>query len=271
MKGTSMPITQRFTLILTLMLCAAASAPAQEAAKLFIDGKPVTAADLPSHDPMNAACDGAWRDVHAAALEGRRLGATLSAPAGRGRLLCLIGALGTIQHGDSDGYNRWMIIEKTSILLGVYGPEAFDFFAQQMDAQEASVQTAIRMALLDVGQPEAFSRYFAFRRERLARGEEWNRENTTSPTLFDNLIAKGACAALICSSRTSETLRIVSENLDIVQMELEGALRAALSERITSRTESNALHASAQRVLEMVERVRRGEVAIGRAAAAQSN
>jgi len=157
-----------------------------------------------------------------------------------------------------------MAIVATGILVDAWGEQSYDFFAAQLDRQPVRVSRGISDVLMGHGHPDAFRRYFRIRRERLARSEAWNRQNPDTPGVFQSLLETGRCAMPLCSSRIDETLRIITENLDVIDLELAGSESIAGDATApASLGDAARLRANARSLRELVKQIEHGTSRIG--------
>jgi hypothetical protein len=216
-------------------------------------------------DPLRGACSGAWNEVMDAIYAFR----TLDSIQTRGvqqKATCLLQAISTTTFDVRDSkWDAYLAAENVRFLVGAYGPEGYDFFAAQIPLQQGRVGAALTGVLVQHGQPEAVARYFAQRREQLARGEQAT-DSRAFATRYRPLLERGECSEPLCSSRMAETLRVVRENLAVVQHDLETVAsltsRAGATEQEIKDLETR--RADARDLLEVVGRVRRGEASIGK-------
>ena len=214
---------------------------------------------------LESACDGAWLQVQATVTTLSHMPKNALDRAERVRVSCLLDAIGKATFDADPQMNDVYTHSAVSTLVGVYGPEGYDFFASEYPRQQsARVQRALDAALFGRGHPDAYRRYFEARRSRDARHES-STSVAASPAVWSPVIEHGTCSKELCSSRIEETLQLVRKNLDIVDADL------ALSESVeSSSSSSEALEAaettrsSARHLREMIGRIRRGEVVMGR-------
>lgn len=213
---------------------------------------PAFAQTRPVPGPLNGVCGGAWNEVNDAIMSLRRLRGIETRQV-QEKVTCLLAAISTARFDAHD--RRWsdfLAGEDIHLLVGVYGPEGYDFFASQIPIQADLVRRALTGTLMLHGHPDAVVAYFASRRAGREKPDEGLRAVGAS-TLFGSLIERGECAEPICSKRVNETLRIVSENLDVVESDLLKASEAPSPEQ----------RQRASDLLQIVQRVRRGEATVG--------
>ena len=239
-----------------LLLTLATAATADDKILLGVPNAPVDG----RHDPLWNVCDGAWREVQTASSEGRLLAASLRSESGRARMRCLLGAINDLRTANGAAYDRAAAAMRVELLVGVAGADGLDFFADQVDSQPPVVAATLNSTLLRRGHPEAFRRYFNFRREKLARGETWPRDNAATPSIFADLIGRGRCAMPTCSAQLPQTLALIEANLDLVELELRG-----LEESLVPSSDES-LRRNVRAVRELAGRVRSGAAAMGAAA-----
>jgi hypothetical protein len=215
---------------------------------------------------LESACDGAWLQVQATVTALSHMPKNALDRAGRVRVTCLLDAIGKTTFDADPQMNDVYTHSAVSTLVGVYGPEGYDFFASEYARQSARIQRALDAALFGRGHPDAFRRYFEARRSNDARYEPHTQSLAATAAVWSPVIERGTCSKELCSSRIEETLQVVRKNLDIVDADL--ALTESVEPSSTSfeaRDSAEKTRNSARHLREMIGRIRRGEVVMGRA------
>jgi len=112
--------------------------------------------------------------------------------------------------------------------LLVLGPEAMDMVAAEYHRLTGMTQHGVGSWLLSGGHPVAVAQMIENRRRRF---EETHGTNETPSLGFavtvSPMIAEGTCAAPVCSARVNESVKLIADNLDLVEQELRGIERWA--------------------------------------------
>ena len=214
---------------------------------------------------LGSACDGAWKEVEDAAAALVHLDRQGSTDAGRQKMLCLLRAINETRFDARDsGYDQVLANQAIRVLVGVYGPANYDFFAAQLNVQTDRVRRGLLGALIERGHPEALEEYFAIRRKRLGEAGSLP-ANVAAPAVFKPLVERGMCVAPLCSRRLEETLQVIDTNLDLLTMELKAnAVLQPVSTSIEEVRRVAQVRADSRDLLAMIERIRRGEATIGK-------
>jgi len=216
-------------------------------------------APLRSRAELTTTCDGAWKDVHTAIDNLKRL--DLSTNTERERLTCLLEAIGATTFDSRDSnYNQLFFKMEVESLVHAYGLANYDYFATQMRLRTGRLHDALRGVLLKAGHPEAFRDYFA--EQRLATSGAAKKTQTPGVARFwAPFIEDGKCLDAACSPRLPETLAVIRANLDLVAKDLEVSAKAAPTDASPNVQRDRR---EDERLLSVVGRVERGELAIGR-------
>jgi hypothetical protein len=217
-------------------------------------------------NPLSAACNGTWGEVMDARYSLQKLKG-IETPAVQQKATCLLHAIDVTTFDARDPqWDAFLAAEDVRFLVGAFGQSGYDFFATQIPLHHERVRAALAGVLFQHGQPDAVALYFGERREQLTRGAQIGEQARAIPSRYRPLLEKGECPEPLCSSRMPETLRVVGENLDIVQKDLEGTTtlkpRAGASDQEVKDLEKR--RADARDLLEVVGRLRRGEATIGK-------
>ncbi len=211
---------------------------------------------------LESACDGAWLRIESAVSSLSHMPKDALDRAERERVTCLLASIDKTTFDADPQMNDVYARVAVSTLVGVYGPEGYDFFASELANQSPEVQRALDAALFGRGHPDAFRRYFQMRRSNVAREER--RSIAATPAVWAAVIERGTCSEELCSSRIGETLQIVRQNLDVIDGDLVAAESFSPSSATPDAAEQAArTRSSARRLRDIIGRVRRGEVVLG--------
>ena len=167
---------------------------------------------------LEAACDGAWLRVESAVSSLSHMPKDALDRAERERVTCLLAAIDKTTFDADPQMNDVYARVAVSLLVGVYGPEGYDFFSSELANQSLRMKKALDATLFGHAHPDAFRRYFEMRRSSAAHEER--RSVSATPAVWAALIERGTCSEELCSSRIGETLQIVRQNLDVIDADL---------------------------------------------------
>jgi hypothetical protein len=217
----------------------------------------------PATSPLHGVCNGAWDEVNDAIFALRKLHG-LETRAVQQKVTCLLDTISSTAFSSraDQQWNDFLAGESIVLLVGAYGPEGYDYFAEQIPQRSGRVRQALVGTLFHHGQPEATEFFFNQRRQQLATvGDDRTFAADIAPILYRSLIVKGECSEPLCSARIGETLRIVSQNLDVVERDLRATVsitpRAQATEQELSRVDQRRRAAS--ELLDVVGRIRRAK------------
>ncbi len=176
------------------------------------------------------------------------------------RIHCLLQDFQLRQAEKENTRDESILDNELAFALLVLGPEAMDLVAAECPRLTGMTQFGVGPWLLSGGHPVAVSQMIENRRRRL---EETHGANETPSLGFvvtvSPILAEGGCAAGVCSARVNESVKLIADNLDLVEQELRGI------ERWAQRTGNSYGIKVTSESLAMVHECQAGRATVGRA------
>jgi len=144
--------------------------------------------------------------------------------------------------------------------LLVLGPEAMDMVSRERDSLSGMTQYGVDSWLLGAGHPSGIATMIDNRRKRLE--ETHGAQETPSAgfaAVISPIIYESKCAVALCSPRINESVKLLAENLELVEQELRGI------ERWAQRTGDSQGMKITARTLELVHDCQAGRAHVGSA------